>query len=179
MNLFQNIDIYILDFIHRNIANNLLDKIMIFITTLGNLGIIWIVISILLILSKKYRKIGILCISSLVLTSLIGEVVLKNLVQRARPFTAIEGINLLVKAPKSFSFPSGHTASSFAVAVVIGKTLKKFKVPVYILAISIAFSRLYLYVHYPSDVLVGALIGIISANIIFYIYNKQEYKLKV
>ncbi|EKS4343545.1 phosphatase PAP2 family protein [Clostridium sporogenes] len=174
MNFIQNVDIYLLDFIHRNIANDFLDKIMIFITSIGNLGLIWIAISLLLLISKKYRKVGMLCIASLVLSSLIGEVVLKNLVQRGRPFTAIEGINLLVKAPKSFSFPSGHTVSSFAVAIVIGKKIKKFKLPIYILAFSIAFSRLYLYVHYPSDVLVGALIGIISANIILYIYNKRN-----
>lgn len=174
MNFIQNVDIYLLDFIHRNIANDFLNKIMIFITSIGNLGLIWIAISLLLLISKKYRKVGMLCIASLVLSSLIGEVALKNLVQRGRPFTAIEGINLLVKAPKSFSFPSGHTVSSFAVAIVIGKKIKKFKLPIYILAFSIAFSRLYLYVHYPSDVLVGALIGIISANIILYIYNKRN-----
>ncbi|ACA46553.1 phosphatase PAP2 family protein [Clostridium botulinum] len=175
MNFIQNIDIYLLDFIHKSIANDFLDKIMIFITSIGNLGLIWIAISVLLLISKKYRRVGMLCTASLILSSLIGEVVLKNLVQRGRPFTAIEGINLLIKAPKSFSFPSGHTASSFAVAIVIGRKIKSFKLPIYILAFAIAFSRLYLYVHYPSDVLVGALIGIISANIILYIYNKQNF----
>ncbi|APH18584.1 phosphatase PAP2 family protein [Clostridium botulinum] len=175
MNFIQNIDIYLLDLIHKSIANDFLDKIMIFITSIGNLGLIWIAISVLLLISKKYRRVGMLCIASLILSSLIGEVVLKNLVQRGRPFTAIEGINLLVKAPKSFSFPSGHTASSFAVATVIGRKIKNFKLPIYILAFAIAFSRLYLYVHYPSDVLVGILIGIVSANIILYIYNKQNF----
>ncbi|EQB3098773.1 phosphatase PAP2 family protein [Clostridium botulinum] len=175
MNFIQNMDIYLLDFIHKSIANDFLDKIMIFITSIGNLGLIWIAISVLLLISKKYKRVGMLCIATLILSSLIGEVVLKNLVQRGRPFTAIEGINLLVKAPKSFSFPSGHTASSFAVATVIGRKIKSFKLPIYILAFAIAFSRLYLYVHYPSDVLVGALIGIISANIILYIYNKQNF----
>ncbi|WP_409070171.1 phosphatase PAP2 family protein [Clostridium sp. FAM 1755] len=175
MNLIQNMDIYILDFIHKNIANNFLDKIMIFITSIGNLGLIWIAISLLLLISKKYRKVGVLCIASLLLSSLIGEVLLKNLVQRGRPFTAVEGINLLIKAPKSFSFPSGHTASSFAVATVVGRKIEKFKLPIYILAIAIAFSRLYLYVHYPSDVLVGALIGVISAKIILYMCSKHNF----
>ena len=175
MNLIQNMDIYILDFIHKNIANNFLDKIMIFITSIGNLGLIWIAISLLLLISKKYRKVGVLCIASLLLSSLIGEVLLKNLVQRGRPFTAVEGINLLIKAPKSFSFPSGHTASSFAVATVVGRKIEKFKLPIYILAIAIAFSRLYLYVHYPSDVLVGALIGVISAKIILYMRSKHNF----
>ncbi|ENK1244246.1 phosphatase PAP2 family protein [Clostridium botulinum] len=175
MNLIQNMDIYILDFIHKNIANNFLDKIMIFITSIGNLGLIWIGISLLLLISKRYRKVGVLCIASLFLSSLIGEVLLKNLVQRGRPFTAVEGINLLIKAPKSFSFPSGHTASSFAVATVVGRKIEKFKLPIYILAIAIAFSRLYLYVHYPSDVLVGALIGVISAKIILYMHSKHNF----
>ncbi|NFV13815.1 phosphatase PAP2 family protein [Clostridium sporogenes] len=175
MDLIQNMDIYILDFIHKNIANNFLDKIMIFITSIGNLGLIWIGISLLLLISKRYRKVGVLCIASLFLSSLIGEVLLKNLVQRGRPFTAVEGINLLIKAPKSFSFPSGHTASSFAVATVVGRKIEKFKLPIYILAIAIAFSRLYLYVHYPSDVLVGALIGVISAKIILYMRSKHNF----
>lgn len=175
MDLIQNMDIYILDFIHKNIANNFLDKIMIFITSIGNLGLIWIGISLLLLISKRYRKVGVLCIASLFLSSLIGEVLLKNLVQRGRPFTAVEGINLLIKAPKSFSFPSGHTASSFAVATVVGRKIEKFKLPIYILAIAIAFSRLYLYVHYPSDVLVGALIGVISAKIILYMHSKHNF----
>ncbi len=177
MNLIQNMDMNILDFIHKNIANNFLDKIMIFITSIGNLGLIWIAISLLLLISKKYRKVGVLCIASLLLSSLIGEVFLKNLVQRGRPFTAVEGINLLIKAPKSFSFPSGHTASSFAVATVVGRKIEKFKFPpIYILAIAIAFSRLYLYVHYPSDVLVGALIGVISAKIILSMRSKHNFK---
>ncbi len=142
MNFIQNVDIYLLDFIHRNIANDFLDKIMIFITSIGNLGLIWIAISLLLLISKKYRKVGMLCIASLVLSSLIGEVVLKNLVQRGRPFTAIEGINLLIKSPKSFSFPSGHTASSFAVATVIGRKIKNFKLPIYILAFFYSFFKI-------------------------------------
>lgn len=174
MDFIQNSDISILNFIQQHMTNSFCDKVIPFISSLGNLGLIWIVISIVLLISKKYRKVGMLSIGALVLTALMGEGLLKNIIQRGRPFTVVEGIKLLVKAPKSFSFPSGHTASSFAAATVIGKEIKKFKIPVYILAFIIAFSRLYLYVHYPSDVLVGALLGIICANIVLYIYKKRK-----
>ncbi len=169
----QNLDIFILDLIHKTISNSFMDKIMIFITSIGNLGLIWIGISLILLLNKKYRKVGVLCIAALLLDTILVDLLIKNIVQRGRPFTAIEGINLLVKAPKSFSFPSGHTAASFAIATVIWKELKIFRIPVLILASLIAFSRLYLYVHYPSDILLGILAGVISANIVIYIYKKK------
>ncbi|WP_251861313.1 phosphatase PAP2 family protein [Clostridium sp. Marseille-Q2269] len=173
MTFIQNLDIFILDLIHKTISNSFMDKIMIFITSIGNLGLIWIGISLILLLNKKYRKVGVLCIAALLLDTILVDLLIKNIVQRGRPFTAIEGINLLVKAPKSFSFPSGHTAASFAIATVIWKELKIFRIPVLILASLIAFSRLYLYVHYPSDILLGILAGVISANIVIYIYKKK------
>jgi undecaprenyl-diphosphatase len=144
------------------------------ITSLGNMGLIWIIIALVLIFNKKYRDVGIMIIASFILTSIIGEGILKNLVQRLRPFIDIPTINLLISKPTSYSFPSGHTASSFAVAGIIFSTLKKFRIPAIILASLIAFSRMYLLVHYPSDILGGILLGIICFKIVLKVYKNRN-----
>ncbi|WP_050608170.1 phosphatase PAP2 family protein [Clostridium niameyense] len=174
MNFIQNIDISILNFIQEYLRNGFLDNFMPLITRLGDLGIIWVAISLILILSRKYRKIGLMCLGSLILSTIIGEGILKHTIQRSRPFVAVDNIKLLVKAPTSFSFPSGHSFSSFAVATVIANKIKKYKIPVYILASLIVFSRLYLYVHYPSDVLVGVLLGIVCAKVVCKFYKDNS-----
>lgn len=159
------IDISILRFIREYFSSPLMDSIMIFITNLGNRGFIWIIIGIILLISKKYRKIGFIMLIALAVTSLIGEVFIKNIIQRPRAFTTFPDIEIIIKAPLSYSFPSGHTASSFAAAVVLGYYIKNWKYLFYFFAALVAFSRLYLFVHYPSDILVGILLGCIVAII--------------
>lgn len=175
MNFITNWDISILKFINDHMHTGILDKIMPIITKLGDVGIIWFVISIALIISKKYRRVGWVCILSLFISSLIGEVFLKHVIQRTRPFNIVPGISLLVKKPITTSFPSGHTTASFAVAYVISKTIKKFKPYVIILAVLIAFSRLYLFVHYPTDVLSGIVIGLVSGMLAVRFAVKKGY----
>ena len=131
----------ILLWIQNNIRNDVLTPIFRFITTLGNAGVIWIVLSVGLLIPKKTRRVGALALVSLVFSALIDNVILKNVVARTRPYEVIEGLTSLVGVQKDYSFPSGHTGSAFAAAVVMG------------------LSRLYVGVHYPSDVLGGALIG--------------------
>lgn len=139
------------------------------ISKLGNGGIIWLVLSGLLCVFPKYRKAGVTMLTALALDVLLCNVMLKPLVGRMRPFTVNTGMELLINAPKDFSFPSGHTAASFAAAFALLFVKNKLWIPSMILASLIAFSRLYLYVHYPTDVLAGILLGLIvsvAANVI-------------
>lgn len=171
---FQALDFNLLSQLYRITHNGVFDKMMPLISAMGNLGIIWIVISLVLLFSKKYRKAGFLCICALMLTAIVGEGILKNLIQRPRPFNVIPTMQLLVSKPPSYSFPSGHTASSFAAAFIISNEIKKLWVPVYFFAAAIAFSRMYLFVHYPSDILGGILLGIICAKCVL-IINKRYF----
>lgn len=179
-------ELAILDFIQLNLRCGILDGIMTFITGLGDSGKIWIACTILLLLIPRTRKAGAAMGIALALESICCNVILKPFVARIRPCDVNTAVQLLIERPSDYSFPSGHTAASFAAASALYFTwkasqadgselrshisdsghltefsfLKKLWIPAGILAGLIAFSRLYLYVHYPTDVLAGALIGI-------------------
>lgn len=156
-----NLDGNILQFVQDVIRNPILTPFFRAVTRLGDNGMVWIVISILLLIPKKTRKIGCMSICALFLSLLINNMILKNLVARTRPYEVLTGLELLIDKAVDYSFPSGHTGSSFASACVLYRKLpKKFGIPALILASLIAFSRIYLGVHYPSDVLFGMLSGI-------------------
>lgn len=176
--IIQHIDINILYWIQNNLQNSFLNPIMIFFTSLGNLGLIWIAISILLILSKKYRKIGLLTLAALIVNTILGEGILKHIIERPRPFTTYPDLHIIIPKPTSYSMPSGHTSASFAAAFMLAYSFKNLKVYIYLLASLIAFSRLYLLVHYPSDVLTGILLGYISFLIVIKTYNFIKSKKK-
>jgi len=170
----QNIDLEILSYIQEVVSNTFLDKLMIFITLLGSKGAIWIISSLVLLINKKTRRVGIMAMTALILTGILGEAVIKPLVKRARPFVDHPSFNLMIKPPSTYSFPSGHTASSFAVAGVLTRELKKYGIVFLILATLIAFSRIYLFVHYPSDVVVGIIMGLMCSWITVKVFNKKE-----
>ncbi len=159
VNFIQNIDWAILHFIRDNLFCPFLDSVMPIISALGNKGIIWIAISAALLFSKKYRKYGLLCLCGMLIGLLVGNVAIKSLVARPRPCWT-ENISLLIKNPTDFSFPSGHTLSSVISAVILCSAGRKFAAFAIPLAAFIAISRLYLYVHFPSDVIFAALLGI-------------------
>lgn len=158
---FANAEKMILLFIQEVIRNPALTSFFVVVTKLGDGGMIWILTTVILLLSKKTRKIGCIMTFSLLGSLVINNLFLKNVVGRARPYEMIQDLLPLIKKPKDYAFPSGHTASSFAAAGVLYRKLpKRFGIPALILAVLIALSRLYLGVHYPSDVLCGMISGI-------------------
>jgi undecaprenyl-diphosphatase len=170
------IDKGITDAIHYGLQNDFLNVIMPLITRLGDAGFVWIIISIILMCTKRYRKVGIISLVAIFISTILTEGVIKHLVERVRPIIAYPIDNPLIKLPTSFSFPSGHTASSIAVAYVLSTYIKRYKFYFISLAVLIAFSRIYLYVHYFSDVLGGVVVGLISGIIAVYIVRKINEK---
>lgn len=164
--------LYFIDKLH----NGVLDKIMIFFTSLGDAGIFWIILALILIGFKKTRKCGILILISLFIGVILGNGIIKNLIQRQRPCWIDNTIELLIKNPSDYSFPSGHTLASFEAAVMIYLHNKKWGMAALILALTIAFSRLYLFVHFPSDVLAGALLGTCISYGVYYGTKKMIEK---
>ena len=148
----------------QSLHTPILDKIMQLITHLGDMGIIWIILTIVMLLIPKTRKSGVIMAAALIVDVILCNVILKNLIARVRPYDVNTAVQVLVAKPKDFSFPSGHTAASFAsVSALYLAGEKKMWKPALALAILIAFSRMYLYVHYPTDILGGVIFGSLSA----------------
>ena len=169
------LDVNILLFIQEHLRFDFLTPILKFLTMLGDHGMLWIGIALLLILIKRTRPIGATAGASLAINALLVNVFLKNIVARTRPYEVIHGLTSLVGEQSDFSFPSGHTSSAFSVAVVMFMLMpKKYGVPALIVATLIAYSRLYVGVHYPSDIIGGLIIGILVAVICVAIYKKIE-----
>lgn len=146
-----------------------MDSCMIFFTHLGNFGLIWIAIGILLCIKAKYRRYGIALLIAIGSAALIGNFIIKPIAMRPRPCMDFPNVPLLVSAPTSWSFPSSHSATSFAAAVVLWKLNKYFGFFAGIVAVLIAFSRMYLFVHYPTDILGGLLLGFFCALLTLHI----------
>lgn len=163
--LAESFDLPILDWIAAHLQHELLDQLMPRITYLGDAGIFWICLTILMLLFPKSRKIGAGMALSLLIGLVVCNVVMKPLFARIRPYDYqwlyhSRVIPLLIQAETDFSFPSGHTIASFEAATALCIRDRKSGIPALILACLIAFSRLYLYVHYPTDVLCSAVLGI-------------------
>ena len=135
-----------------------LDKVLSAVTHLGDHGIFWILFALALLCIPRTRRLGVCVALALILDLLLCNVLIKPLVARPRPY-ALREFALLIDAPKDFSFPSGHAAAASAATVALALKRSRLTVPVLILALIIAFSRLYLYVHYPTDVFAGILLG--------------------
>lgn len=145
-----------------------LNTVMKVITQLGDGGVVWIVLAILLLLFRKTRKVGLMMAGALVVMVVCNDLVLKNLLSRPRPFNYLPwqeaGLYTypdIIARPTSFSFPSGHTSSSFAAATAIFANNKKWGIAAYVMAAAIAFSRIYCGVHYCTDILGGIVVGVI------------------
>ena len=151
-------DIAVLDAIQQHLRTPLLDQIMLLATHLGDLALVWLVAGAVLVAQPRYRRWGVAVLLAVVATAILGMFVLKPLFGRARPFVAYEFAGLLIPPPSGDSFPSNHSMVSCLPGK--GRGVLALKVSAVAVACLIAFSRLYLYVHYPSDILAGAVIGI-------------------
>ncbi len=127
---------------------------------------LWLCAAGAFLLDKRTRQCALALLLALALTYVAGDVILKDLVMRERPFVFYGVSDLLIAAPHSYSFPSGHAGASFAALTVIFSMNRKMRIPASIYALLIAFSRVYLFVHFPSDVLAGALLGIGCAYVV-------------
>ena len=160
MGFIENIDFSILYWIQEHIRTTFFDAIFPFITSLCDGGIVWIIAGVVLLFFKKYRKYGVFLLLAMLLGSIIGNEIIKPLVARPRPCHLVSLLpDMLIEVPTSFSFPSGHTVSSVVSATVLTRANKKFGYVAIPLAVLIAFSRMYLFVHFPTDILAGALLG--------------------
>lgn len=151
----------ILYFIQNNLRSSFFDAFFSKITLLGELAICWFAWAIVLLFFKKYRKNAVVLIIGILLGALVGNLILKHAVARPRPSWIDESISLLVKNPSDFSFPSGHTLSSVIAAVILTLTDKRFGYFAIPLAFIQSFSRLYLFVHFPTDIYGGLMIGLL------------------
>ena len=173
----MSIELKILDWF-QTLHTPVLDKIMTSITKLGDAGIFWIILTLLFLIIPKMRKTGIIMAAALIMDLLICNVAVKNLVARTRPYDVNTGIQLLVAKLHDYSFPSGHTAASFAsVTALYFAGEKKLWKPALVLACLIAVSRLYLYVHYPTDVLGGMVFGILAGYVGYRLVKFLEAKI--
>lgn len=183
----MGIEFRILDFL-QEMRTPVGDAVMCFITKLGDAGMIWIVLAVILLLIPKTRKshkgiplwpfgpdtrkTGIVIMAALCIDLVVCNGILKNLFARIRPCDVNTQIQLLIARPDDFSFPSGHTAASFAaVAALYFSGERKLWKPALALACLIAFSRLYLYVHYPTDILGGIFVGLAAGYIPIRVYR--------
>jgi len=141
-------------------ANRIMDSVMRIFSHLGDVGGIWIVTGVLLILNQNFRRTGTAVLVALVLSAIICNGIIKNIVGRARPYS-YEQLELLIRPPKDPSFPSGHTSASVAAVMAMALTGFSWWPLFAVIAFLIAFSRMYLYVHFPSDILGGAAFGLL------------------
>ena len=159
MNAWLEFELNILNFIQNTIACPWMDRAMVAVTSLANAGIIWIVAALVLLFFPRWRRYGVMVLIALAASAVVGLVLIKPIVARPRPFLSVDFFELLIQTPQDFSFPSGHTMTSVAAAAVLWRADRRFGVAALALAALIAFSRMYLYVHFLTDILAGALLG--------------------
>lgn len=172
MDALNQFEIGILDFIREVFSCKFLDCFFVGITRFSDKGIFWIILSIVLLCFKKTRKTGICLGVVLLIGEIVGNQILKKLFERPRPYTVNPDITLIIGKLSSFSFPSGHSRCAVECSITIFANNKKWGIAAIVLAILTCISRLYLYMHYPTDVLAGAALGVIDGLLAIFIVKK-------
>lgn len=178
-------DFSILNFIQEHLRCDFLDWLCRALGYMGTAGLVWIVISIVLLFFKRTRAAGVMALAAMGITYLLGDWVIKPIVQRPRPFLTDSELNmfrdtpLFAPMPSGYSFPSGHSgvAATFATTLL----LKNCVIGLIALApvLFMIFSRLYNYVHFPTDVLCGALLGVIMGFVTVFVFRKTKLEQKL
>lgn len=163
-------DVRIIRYVQTHCHNRVTDLIFPLLSRIGNAGAVWLTAAIFLGYNRHTRSFALMLFFSMVLAHIISQI-LKPIIGRPRPFVQSPGVRLLIHTPGGYSCPSGHSASSFAAATVIWLFSSRFGTAALILAVLIAFSRVFLFVHYPSDTILGSLLGVLCAFIVIYLYK--------
>ncbi len=158
----------------QGLHNPVLDKIMIVLSVLGDGGIFWILFGLFLLIPKKYRLTGFQMLVTMLITFVIGNLILKNLAARERPCWIDPSVPLLIPSPSDYSFPSGHSMNGFAASVALLLNDRRIGIPAVVLAALIAFSRLYHFVHFPTDVLAGIAVGTLAAVLVNWLFRRKK-----
>ena len=172
IDIIQNFDASALLYIQDFLRTPFLSTVLVFFSTIGNLGLLWIALGLALLIPERTRRGGFDMLICLALAYIINDLLIKELVARARPYDTIEGLQILVSPLSSYSFPSGHANSSFASALALTLAFGKKGAWAYLPAALIAFSRCYVGVHYPSDVFAGMLVGTLVAFAVYKLLKK-------
>ena len=177
MNWLNEMELPILWWIRDNLTNPFLDTVMPYISSLARHGEFWILVALILLCFKKTRKAGLAMGIAMALGFLVGNIGLKNIIARTRPYDMVE-VEVLVKHLSDFSFPSGHTLVSFNAAIALHHYHRKWGVAALVLASLIALSRLYLFVHYPTDVVAGLLLAVllafVSCRLVDWLWSRKK-----
>ena len=162
----KNLDFSLLNWIQGHMKTKAMDRVMLWSTRLGDGGIIWIIYAVILLISRENREVGVALFFAVTVCAVVGNFVIKPAFRRTRPCNRDETKPFLLRRrPSDSSFPSCHTMTSFAAVVAISQAGGILGMTSMVFAAMISFSRMYLFVHYPSDVLIGAIMGIAAGRL--------------
>lgn len=174
-----SLDFGVLYWIQENLRCAFLDEISAFLSVTFDLGIFWLALALIFVAFRRTRAWGLAMLLSVIITFVVGELGLKNIFCRVRPCNIDFSVPLAVERPEAYSFPSGHTGSSFAAAGALFGFNKRIGITALVLAASIGLSRIYLFVHYPTDVLAGMLLGLSVAFGVVYMFRKYALETRL